>query len=289
MRFCAAASWRRNTAWRMPSHHFSTIVSAAGTFCRSHAETSASSAGESEAMKALSDAGSSGSQLTFENSNENLRVWHLRESLAPILREKKIVAPPHCAKPEGKASQCRASAPAQRVHAQTPVLPTEGGSAGLCRAGAFQNLQERRRAGADALFTTSPRISGSCTRETVSANLRASCIFAPNEPQVRRLPSRARSNNQKNLAHSRHAFQTPLYPLAEPRNPDLHRAASRLRARSNCFATSASSERSAAFGPAASESKQRTTSSDKTLQDSRLILRKRCPLWRNHVRDSRFE
>ena len=172
---------------QVPCHHFSTTVSAlAGIFCSSHEETSASSAGERVAMKALSEAGSSGSSSLSRMRIENLGVRYLRENLAPILRVKKFAR-------LGIAQRQQAK------HRNIMRRTGRGTSFSRARVSHDHLVRERRfgqkrfeigtaqpRAGRSPCLTTSPRMSGSCTRATVSASFRASCIFAPSEVKIGR-------------------------------------------------------------------------------------------------------
>src|SRR5437660_7091608 len=112
--FAATLSWRRKTAWRMPSHHFSTIAAAlGGAFCSSHEETNRSSGGESVTMKALSEAASSGRRS----------LVRMRTRISPSATWARI-SRQFCSRRNSRASSSR------NARRQSMAMSCRGGGAG---------------------------------------------------------------------------------------------------------------------------------------------------------------
>src|SRR5439155_78840 len=138
--FVATPSLRRNTACRMPSHHFSTIAPAfAGTFCSSHEETNRSSAGESVTIKAFSEAASPGRKsLSRIRTRGSPSGTFARISRQFCWRRKSRAVSSRSAKTQSMEMSCRgagAFAPDERVrifahrhfsHAHNQVVLEQG-------------------------------------------------------------------------------------------------------------------------------------------------------------------
>ncbi len=130
-------------------------------------------------MKALIEAGSSGRRSLSRMRTEHLGIRRFREHFAPVLRQQELA---RLGISQGEQAEHR-DLVTRRGRRRLPRRSSLPGT--RSRTGSREQRSRNPRAGtprrALTLLATSPRISGSCTRATVSASFRASCIFAPNE------------------------------------------------------------------------------------------------------------